>query len=83
MQLIICHFIEKLLLITLTLTLEFSIQKTIYSEIHFPGVISETEGSIVPEIQSETNKIFCHFEPFFALLPSLLNGPKNQNFEKK
>ena len=26
------------------------------------------------------DKIFCHFGPFFALLPP--NNPKNQNFEK-
>ena len=25
-------------------------------------------------------QIFCHFGPFFALLPP--NNPKNQNFEK-
>ena len=25
--------------------------------------------STVPEIQSETDRIFCHFGPFFALLP--------------
>ena len=35
---------------------------------------------MVPEIWSATDKIFCHFGPFFALLPP--NNPKNQNFEK-
>ena len=38
----------------------------------------------VPEIRSDTDYIFCHFGPFFALLPSSFpNDPKNQNFEKK
>ena len=43
----------------------------------------------VPEIQSETDKSFCHsgpFGPFFPLLPPippLSNDPKNQNFGKK
>ena len=35
---------------------------------------------MVPEILSTTDKIFCHFGLFFALLPP--NNPKNQNFEK-
>ena len=34
----------------------------------------------VPEIQSETDRIFCHSEPFFTLLPP--NNLENQNFEK-
>ena len=34
----------------------------------------------VAEIQSETDRIFGHFGPFFAL--SLSNKPENQNFEK-
>ena len=34
----------------------------------------------VPEIWSETDRIFCHFGPFFALLPH--NNPENQNYEK-
>ena len=39
---------------------------------------------MVPEIRSETDKIFCHFGPFFALLPpSPPNDPKYQNYEKK
>ena len=39
---------------------------------------------MVPEIRSETDSNFCHFRLFFALLlPSLINDPKNQNFEKK
>ena len=38
---------------------------------------------MVPEIQSETDKKFCHFGSFFALLPPPPNDPKNQNFEKK
>ena len=33
----------------------------------------------VPEIRSETDKLFCHFRPIFALLPP--NDPENQNFE--
>ena len=37
---------------------------------------------MVPEIRSETDRIFCHFGPFFALLPSP-NDPENQNFGKK
>ena len=28
--------------------------------------------SMVPEIQSETERIFCHFGPFFSLLPTPL-----------
>ena len=35
---------------------------------------------MVPEIWSTTDRIFCHFGPFFALLPH--NNPENQNFEK-
>ena len=35
---------------------------------------------MVPEIWSVSNRIFCHFGQFFALLPP--NNPKNQNFEK-
>ena len=34
----------------------------------------------VPEIQSETDKIFCHFGPFFTILSP--NNMENQNFEK-
>ena len=40
---------------------------------------------MVPEIQVETDKKFCHYGPFFALLPPpphLPNDPENQNFEK-
>ena len=46
---------------------------------------------IVPEIWSMTDKIFCHFEPLFALFPypknpnnqtTNPNNPKNQNFQK-
>ena len=38
---------------------------------------------MVPEIWSATDRIFCHFGPFFALLPPPpLNNQKNQNFEK-
>ena len=33
---------------------------------------------MVPELLSETDKFFCHFGPFFALLPP--NDPQNQNF---
>ena len=32
------------------------------------------------KLSSATDRIFCHFEPFFAFLPP--NNPKNQNFEK-
>ena len=35
---------------------------------------------MIPEIWSATDKIFCHFGLFFALLP--FNNPKNQNFVK-
>ena len=34
---------------------------------------------MVPEILSITDRIFCHFGPFFPLLP---NNLKNQNFDK-
>ena len=43
---------------------------------------------MVPEIQSEIDRTFCHFRPFFALLsppspPSpTRNDPENQSFEK-
>ena len=33
--------------------------------------------STVPEIQSETDRIFCHFGPFFAIYPP--NNQENQN----
>ena len=35
---------------------------------------------MVPEILSAVDRIFYHFGPFLALLPS--NNLKNQNFEK-
>ena len=35
---------------------------------------------MVPEISSVTDRIFCHFGPFPALLPP--SNPKNQNFER-
>ena len=35
---------------------------------------------MVPEISSTTDRIFCHFQPFFPL--SRPNNPKNQNFEE-
>ena len=35
---------------------------------------------MVLEIWSMTDRIFCHFGQFFALLPS--KNAKNQNFEK-
>ena len=35
---------------------------------------------MVPEIWSMTDRIFCHFGPFFALLPP--NNFKNRNLEK-
>ena len=35
---------------------------------------------MVPEIWSQTDRIFCHFGPFFTLIPS--NDSENQNFEK-
>ena len=35
---------------------------------------------MVPDIWSASDRIFCHFEPFFALLPT--NNPENLNFEK-
>ena len=34
----------------------------------------------VPEIWSMTESTFCHFGPYFALLPP--NNPENQNIEK-
>ena len=37
---------------------------------------------MVPEIWSMTDRIFCHFGPFFALLPPPPMDPENQNFEK-
>ena len=35
---------------------------------------------MVPAIWSTTDRIFCHFRLFFAILPS--NNLENQNFEK-
>ena len=35
---------------------------------------------MAPEIWSATDRIFCHFGPFFALLPP--NNPENQNYGK-
>ena len=35
---------------------------------------------VVPEISSMTKRTFCHFGPFFALLP--IKNPTNKNFEK-
>ena len=35
---------------------------------------------IVPKIWSTTDRIFCHFGPYFALSPP--NNPKIQNFEE-
>ena len=35
---------------------------------------------MVPEIWSATDRIFCHYRPFFALFPPM--DPENQNFEK-
>ena len=37
---------------------------------------------MVPEIQSETDKYFCYFGPFFALSPPP-NDPEYQNILKK
>ena len=37
---------------------------------------------IVPEIWSATDRIFCHFAPFFAPLPQKPNNPKNQHLKK-
>ena len=36
---------------------------------------------MIPEIWSTTDRIFCHFGPFFCTF-YLTNSPKNQNFEK-
>ena len=37
---------------------------------------------MVPEIRSEADIIFCHFGPYFALLPPPPpNDPENQNIE--
>ena len=39
---------------------------------------------MVAEMWSETDRIFCHFGPFFVLLPPLPpNNPETQKFEKK
>ena len=35
---------------------------------------------MIPEIPGTTDRIFCYFKPFFALLPP--NNPKSQNFGK-
>ena len=39
---------------------------------------------MVPEIRSETERVFCDFGPLFALLPPPTptpNDPKNKKFE--
>ena len=35
---------------------------------------------MVPEIWNTTERVFCHFAPFFALFPPM--DPENQNFKK-
>ena len=35
---------------------------------------------MVPEIQSETDRIVCHFGPFLPFYPA--NNPQNQKFKK-
>ena len=48
---------------------------------HFTHVYYKLQSwCMVPEISSVTDRIFCHFGPFFAHLP--LKNPNNQNFEK-
>ena len=39
---------------------------------------------MIPEIWCATDRIFCHFGPFFALTksPHPPSNPENQNFEK-
>ena len=37
---------------------------------------------MVTQICSMTDKIFCHFGPFFSFLPFCHNIPENQTFEK-
>ena len=37
---------------------------------------------MVPEMWSTTDKIFCHFGPFFALFLPRPSNSENQNFEK-
>ena len=43
--------------------------------------INENHMIMVPQILSTTDRTFCHFGPFFALLPP--SNPKSQNFEKR
>ena len=55
---------------------------------HFTHVYQKSQYMIcvVPEIQSETDIIFCHFGQFFVLLPTPNpppNDPKNQTFGEK
>ena len=37
---------------------------------------------MVLEVWSVTDRMFCHFQLFFALSPSPPNNSENQNFEK-
>ena len=37
---------------------------------------------MVPEMWSTTDKVFCHFGPFFALFLPRPSNSENQNFEK-
>ena len=41
----------------------------------------KTYGGTVPGIQSETDRIFCHFVTFFPFYPT--NKPQNQNFQRE
>ena len=40
---------------------------------------------MVPDIQSETDRICCHFRPFFVILPTICpsNDPEKSKLKKK
>ena len=50
-------------------------------EVSFYACVPTTIWCTTPEIQSETDRTFGHFRPFFALLTSS-NNPDNWNFKK-
>ena len=43
------------------------------------GTKNHNHVIMVPEIQSETDRIFCHLGPFLAFQPP--DNPENQNFK--
>ena len=51
-----------------------------YLEIYYMCTVNENRMMLVPKIWSATDRIFCHFGPFFALLHPY--GPRKSKFLK-